>query len=197
MGSVTALLVTALLLAGNAFFVATEFALVSARRSQIEPRAQAGSRLARSTLRALGQMACMQHRPAHRIGAKAHRQPIDANRQRGAGLARLGPEPFLSWCERLGPHGPHAHEFDAEAGVDVVELGGEQARHMRRIARRRGKLERHGSWSQRRSVGTGEEGEQADRDVRAIRNTIKATANAAEAEGQQADHRRAAAKARV
>ena len=44
------------LLAGNAFFVATEFALVSARRSQIEPRAQAGSRLARTTLRALGQM---------------------------------------------------------------------------------------------------------------------------------------------
>ncbi|KAA1415940.1 HlyC/CorC family transporter [Nocardioides humilatus] len=56
MNSLTALFVTVVLLAGNAFFVATEFALVSARRSQIEPRAQAGSRLARTTLRALGQM---------------------------------------------------------------------------------------------------------------------------------------------
>jgi CBS domain containing-hemolysin-like protein len=56
MNSGVALLLTVLLLAGNAFFVATEFALVSARRSQIEPRAQAGSRLARTTLIALGQM---------------------------------------------------------------------------------------------------------------------------------------------
>jgi CBS domain containing-hemolysin-like protein len=56
MNSVTALLLTGVLLAGNAFFVATEFALVSARRSQIEPRAQGGSRMARTTLRALGQM---------------------------------------------------------------------------------------------------------------------------------------------
>ena len=56
MNNVAALVLTVLLLAGNAFFVATEFALVSARRSQIEPRAQAGSRLARTTLRALGQM---------------------------------------------------------------------------------------------------------------------------------------------
>ena len=56
MNEVSALLLTVVLLAGNAFFVATEFALISARRSQIEPRAQAGSRLARTTLRALGQM---------------------------------------------------------------------------------------------------------------------------------------------
>lgn len=56
MNSATALVLTVVLLAGNAFFVATEFALISARRSQIEPRAQAGSRLARTTLRALGQM---------------------------------------------------------------------------------------------------------------------------------------------
>ena len=54
-----ALVLSVLLLAGNAFFVATEFALVSARRSQIEPRAQAGSRLARTTLRALEQMPVM------------------------------------------------------------------------------------------------------------------------------------------
>ncbi|TNM39802.1 HlyC/CorC family transporter [Nocardioides albidus] len=54
-----ALLVTVLLLLGNAFFVGTEFALISARRSQIEPKAQAGSRLARSTLRAMERMPLM------------------------------------------------------------------------------------------------------------------------------------------
>ncbi|GAA2150514.1 hemolysin family protein [Nocardioides koreensis] len=48
-----ALLVAVLLLLGNAFFVAAEFALVSARRTQIEPRAEAGSRIARTTLRAM------------------------------------------------------------------------------------------------------------------------------------------------
>ncbi len=41
------------LLALNAFFVGAEFALLAARRSQIEPRAQAGSRAARTTLRAM------------------------------------------------------------------------------------------------------------------------------------------------
>ena len=44
------------LLLGNAFFVAAEFALVSARRTQIEPRAEEGSRLARTTLRAMENM---------------------------------------------------------------------------------------------------------------------------------------------
>jgi magnesium and cobalt exporter, CNNM family len=48
-----ALVVALLLLLGNAFFVAAEFALVSARRSQIEPRAEQGSRFARTTLRAM------------------------------------------------------------------------------------------------------------------------------------------------
>lgn len=38
------------LLMGNAFFVAAEFAVVSVKRSQIEPAAQAGSRAAKSTL---------------------------------------------------------------------------------------------------------------------------------------------------
>ena len=44
---------TVVLLVLNAFFVGAEFALLSARRSQIEPRAQAGSRAARTTLRAM------------------------------------------------------------------------------------------------------------------------------------------------
>ncbi len=53
MSSPVALFVAVLLLLGNAFFVAAEFALVSARRTQIEPRAEAGSRFARTTLRAM------------------------------------------------------------------------------------------------------------------------------------------------
>ncbi len=42
-----------ILLIVNAFFVAAEFAVISARRSQIEPRADAGSRAARTTLYAM------------------------------------------------------------------------------------------------------------------------------------------------
>jgi len=41
------------LLAANAFFVGAEFAVISARRSSIEPRAEAGSRAARTTLWAM------------------------------------------------------------------------------------------------------------------------------------------------
>lgn len=41
------------LLGVNAFFVASEFAVISARRSQIEPRAEAGSRAARTALWAM------------------------------------------------------------------------------------------------------------------------------------------------
>ena len=48
-----ALVVALLLLLGNAFFVGAEFALISARRSQIEPRAEAGSRMAKLALRAM------------------------------------------------------------------------------------------------------------------------------------------------
>lgn len=41
------------LLAGNAFFVGAEFAIIAAKRSQIEPRAQAGSKAAKTTLYAM------------------------------------------------------------------------------------------------------------------------------------------------
>jgi CBS domain containing-hemolysin-like protein len=51
-GDYTALLLTVVLLALNAFFVAAEFALISARRTKIEPLV-AGSRAARTTLRAM------------------------------------------------------------------------------------------------------------------------------------------------
>jgi len=54
-----AILVAVLLLAGNAFFVGAEFALVSARRTQIEPRAAEGSRPARITLRAMERVSLM------------------------------------------------------------------------------------------------------------------------------------------
>jgi len=56
MSSSTAVVLAILLLFGNAFFVASEFALVSARRTQIEPRAEEGSRFARTTLRAMEHM---------------------------------------------------------------------------------------------------------------------------------------------
>lgn len=48
-----ALVLTVVLLAANAFFVGAEFALISARRSQIEPKAHEGSRIAGLTLRAM------------------------------------------------------------------------------------------------------------------------------------------------
>ena len=53
MSTVPALGLALALLLGNAFFVAAEFALVSARRTQIEPLAEAGSRFARTTLKAM------------------------------------------------------------------------------------------------------------------------------------------------
>ncbi len=49
----------ALLLLGNAFFVGAEFAVISARRSQIEPKAQQGSRAARTTLWAMEHVSLM------------------------------------------------------------------------------------------------------------------------------------------
>ena len=53
MSEPVALLIAVLLLALNAFFVGAEFALISARRTQIEPLATAGSAIARTTLRAM------------------------------------------------------------------------------------------------------------------------------------------------
>jgi CBS domain containing-hemolysin-like protein len=54
-----AIALAVLLLAGNAFFVGAEFALISARRSQIEPLAAAGSRRARTTLAAMENVSLM------------------------------------------------------------------------------------------------------------------------------------------
>lgn len=51
--------ISAVLLALNAFFVGAEFALISARRSEIEPRAEAGGRAAQITLRAMENVSLM------------------------------------------------------------------------------------------------------------------------------------------
>jgi CBS domain containing-hemolysin-like protein len=52
-------LVAVLLLLVNAFFVGAEFALISTRRSAIEPLAKAGSRRARTTLAAMEQVSLL------------------------------------------------------------------------------------------------------------------------------------------
>ncbi|TLM86756.1 hemolysin family protein [Pseudarthrobacter sp. NamE5] len=49
----------AVLLLGNAFFVGAEFAVMSARRSQVEPLAEAGSKRAQTTLRAMENVSLM------------------------------------------------------------------------------------------------------------------------------------------
>jgi CBS domain containing-hemolysin-like protein len=59
MSDVTLLGITALLLLANAFFVGAEFALISARRTTIEPRALEGSRSARTTLGAMERVSVM------------------------------------------------------------------------------------------------------------------------------------------
>jgi CBS domain containing-hemolysin-like protein len=51
--------VSVVLLGLNAFFVGAEFALISARRTEIEPRAKAGSRAARITLGAMEDVSLM------------------------------------------------------------------------------------------------------------------------------------------
>lgn len=59
MDSTIALLLAVVLLFGNAFFVAAEFALISARRSSIEPLALNGSKRAKVTLRAMENVSLM------------------------------------------------------------------------------------------------------------------------------------------
>ncbi len=53
MNAGAAIVVALLLLLGNAFFVGAEFAMISARRSQIEPRAEAGSRAAKYAIKSM------------------------------------------------------------------------------------------------------------------------------------------------
>lgn len=53
MSDLAGLLLTVVLLAGNAFFVGAEFALISARRTVIEPKALEGKWAAKVTLKAM------------------------------------------------------------------------------------------------------------------------------------------------
>lgn len=59
MSDLSAVGIAFLLLAGNTFFVGAEFALISARRTQIEPLARRGSKIAKLTLRAMEQLSLM------------------------------------------------------------------------------------------------------------------------------------------
>ncbi len=59
MSTQSALWLGLVLLLGNAFFVGAEFALVSARRTKVEPKAAAGSRVARTTLHAMEELSQM------------------------------------------------------------------------------------------------------------------------------------------
>ena len=59
MSTSTALLLGVLLLIGNAFFVGAEFAILSARRSSIEPLAEAGDRRARTVIWAMEHVSLM------------------------------------------------------------------------------------------------------------------------------------------
>ncbi|TRW43844.1 hemolysin family protein [Georgenia yuyongxinii] len=59
MSTGTALLIAVLLLIGNAFFVGAEFAIMSARRSRVEPLAEQGSRAARTVLGAMENVTLM------------------------------------------------------------------------------------------------------------------------------------------
>ncbi len=59
MSPALALTVSLFLLIGNAFFVGAEFALISARRSVIEPKAEDGQWAARITLRAMERVSLM------------------------------------------------------------------------------------------------------------------------------------------
>ena len=53
------LLFAVLLLLGNAFFVAAEFAVMASRRSRLEPLAESGSRAAKASLEALENVATL------------------------------------------------------------------------------------------------------------------------------------------
>lgn len=59
MNELTALTIAAVLLAFNAFFVGAEFAIISVRRTEIEPRAAAGGWAARMTLEAMERVSLM------------------------------------------------------------------------------------------------------------------------------------------
>jgi CBS domain containing-hemolysin-like protein len=108
----TALLVAVALLAFNAFFVGAEFALISARRTQIEPKAAAGSSMARTTLRAMENVSLMM-----------------AGAQLGITICSLGlgavGEPAVAhllepWLERAGVPDGFLHPISFVVALSIV-----------------------------------------------------------------------------
>ena len=88
MSTSSAIWLALVLLLGNAFFVGAEFALVSARRTKVEPLAAEGSRVARTTLRAMEELS----------------HTLDALDEAGAAVAvpaRQGPGQWSNWPTRL------------------------------------------------------------------------------------------------
>ena len=69
MSTPLALLLTVILLAGNAFFVGAEFAAMSARRSQLEPLADAGNKRAAIAVDALQHTLAAEHAAVYVYGA--------------------------------------------------------------------------------------------------------------------------------
>ncbi|MDR1825429.1 MAG: CNNM domain-containing protein [Bifidobacteriaceae bacterium] len=100
------------LLAANAFFVAAEFAIMSVRRSQIEPRAEAGSKPARLVLYALEHMpsmlACLQ------LGVTVASTSLGAVAESALAHALTGP------MERLGLGHGSAHGVAAAIALVLV-----------------------------------------------------------------------------
>ncbi|MPZ59805.1 MAG: DUF21 domain-containing protein [Propionibacteriales bacterium] len=94
------LLLVVLLLAGNAFFVGSQFALIAARRDQIEPLARSGHRAARVTLRQMRQLSWMLAGSqfgiaACSLGLGAVAEPAFAHLLEGAFEALALPEALL------------------------------------------------------------------------------------------------------
>ena len=97
-----ALWLSLLLLLGNAFFVGAEFAVMAARRSQLEPMAAAGSKRAQVSLEALEQVAL-----AARVRAARHHAVLGGPRRRRRGGAARDAHPGAarrSVCPRRWPH---------------------------------------------------------------------------------------------
>ena len=100
MSTQAALWLGLVLLLGNAFFVGAEFALVSARRTKVEPKAAEGSRVARTTLRAMEELGAQRERTEVLLGPAVcglcyevpaeMRDEVDAALPGSAATTRLG-----------------------------------------------------------------------------------------------------------
>jgi CBS domain containing-hemolysin-like protein len=110
--STTALWLSAGLLVGNAFFVGAEFALISARRSQIEPLAADGARRARRTLWAMERVSLML--AGAQLGITACSLGLGAVGE--PAIAHLLEGPF----EALGMPGPLLHPVAFTIALGIV-----------------------------------------------------------------------------